>query len=474
MREWNQIINGKSVSGEGSIIDIFNPDTGESIAKVNSASVKQAKCALESADKAFKTWSMFSLSEREKYIRNFRDVLLSRKDEIIDLLIKETGKSYSVASYDFNMLPDCLDFFIEEAKRKEGSIIPDYTGKHVSALINKPLGVVVGHLAWNFPILNLGYKLGPILASGCTCVLKPSIQTPLTAALIGEISIQSGMPAGVINIIIGTGKEIYETLNGSTIPKMITLIGSSQTGRNIILQSSSSIKHYSLELGGNAPVIVMKDADIAQAAYYTADGKFGNSGQVCVAPNRVFVHKDIKEKFICEVKKFAENITLGSGNKHAEYLIGPLVSKEAQQHMKDLVKDAISKGAVLVCGGKSPKGNGYYFEPTIFSGVTKEMRIYKEEIFGPIMGIITFDDNDDVISLANDTEYGLASYVYTKNLSTALMLSTEIDSGNVCVNEPFYNFNLPHGGCKESGIGKDCSRISLDEYYYVQRVSIKL
>lgn len=468
------IINGKEVLGEGVSIMVYNPATGEEIQPVMAASPAQAQVALDAADAAFKTWSKLSLAQREAHILAFADTLVAHREEIIAMLIEETGKSYGTAAYDFDMIPNCLRYFIEEAKSMNGAIIPDYEGNHLSMVIRKPLGVVAGYLAWNFPLLNLGYKLGPALAAGCTCVLKPSTQTPIASLYVGKLAIESGMPAGVINIIAGTGDDISAVLNTSPITQMITLIGSSATGAKIIRESSNTIKHYSLELGGNAPVMVMKDADYAFAAACVVGAKTENGGQICVAPNRVFVHADIAEPFIAELKKQVARVSFGSGTDAADILMAPMVSKRAQGAMQALVDDAVAKGATIEAGGTTPDCAGYFYDSTILTGVTKEMRVYQEEIFGPIIPVIVFDDNDDAVALANDTEYGLAAYVYTKDLDTAMKLSREIDSGSVCVNEPFYNFNLPHGGCKQSGVGKDCSTYSLEEYTYLQRIAIKL
>lgn len=473
-QEWKQLINGQLVEGQGRQTKVYNPATGEVIATFNTVSNEQALEAAAYAKEAFAVWSNMSITEREAIVLKFADILDAHRDEIIDILVAETGKPQGNADYDFQMLPDCLRYFAEQAKHLEGGLIPDYTGEHISMTIRKPVGVVVGYLAWNFPILNLGYKLGPILSSGCTCVLKPASPTPLASMYIGALSLEAGFPAGVINMVVGSGAEICKTLNESTIPDLITLIGSSETGRTIMEQSATSIKHYSLELGGNAPVIVMKDADVADAALKTADLKYGNAGQVCVCANRVFVHKEVKEEFIKGVLAYTDRITLGSGKDEADVLMGPVVSDRAQQQMQDLVDDAVAKGATVLCGGKKADKDGYFFEPTVLDGVTPEMRVYQEEIFGPIMPILTFDDDADIVAMANDTCYGLAAYLYTNDLKTALNISRKIDSGNVCVNEPFYNFNLPHGGCKESGVGKDCSTFSFEEYFYVQRITVKL
>ncbi len=473
MNIYKQLIYGKLVDGEDKPIKVLNPSTGEVITELNSASEKQVEDALQGAQAAFKTWGKLSLAKREEYIRRLIKVIRAHKAEIKACLIKETGKSDSIADYDFEMIPNCLDFFIEEAKRMHGEMIHDYNDEHLNMVIRKPLGVIACNLAWNFPLLNVGYKIGPILASGCTCVLKPSGDTPLATLMLSECIKEAGIPDGVINIIFGAGSKVSKVMNESTIPSMVTLIGSTNTGRKIIEQSATSVKHFSLELGGNAPVVVTKDADIAQAAFCTADGKFGNSGQICVAPNRIFVHEDVKDEFVKGARDFAKGLKFGTG-LDGENILGPLVNEKAAVQMQKLVDDAVEKGAKIAHGGKRAKGNGFYFEPTILTDVTDTMLVYKEEIFGPIMPILTFNDNDDIVALANDTEFGLAAYVYTTNLNTALKLSKEIDSGSVCVNEPFYSFQLPHGGCKQSGIGKDCSHYSLEEYTTVQRISIKV
>lgn len=474
MKVFKNYINGKNVLGEGKTISVYNPVNGEVITEFKGISPKQAEETLNAAEKAFEKWSALSMSEREKYILKYVEVIEKHREELIDMLIEETGKTYVNAESDYQMLPDCLRYFMNEVKTLNGEIIPDYKDEHINMIIRKPLGVVVGYLAWNFPLLNVGYKLGPVLASGCTCILKPSSQTPLTTLYLGELAIEAGFPEGVINIVTGDNNLVGKVFNESQIPQMITLIGSSQTGRRIIQESSTSIKHYSLELGGNAPVIVMKDADVLDAAKKVAEGKINNCGQVCVAPNRIFVHQEVKNKFIEEITKYFETVEYGSGKENGKVLVAPLSSMKAVEAMESLVEDAIRKGAKVIIGGKRVNRQGYFFEPTILTGITKEMRVYKEEIFGPILPIIEYTDSDDIETLANDTEYGLAAYIYTNNLSKALNLAKNIDAGSVNVNEPYYQYNLPHGGCKQSGIGKDCSKYSLEEYFYIQRISIKL
>jgi len=472
---FKQYINGSMVKGSCDEQVIINPATEETAGTFSGADANQGREALDSANEAFAYWSALSLNQRAKWVTDLAFAIEQERDQLLEILMSETGKPFSNAMYDFTMLLDCLRYFMEEAKRLTESIIPDYDNQFRNLIIRQPLGVVVGYLAWNFPLLNLGYKLGPILASGCTCVLKPSSKTPLSTLVVGEIAYKIGFPSGVINIVAGSNRELTKELNESSIPKLITLIGSTETGKTIINQSSTSIKRYSLELGGNAPAVVMPDADIDDAARKLVDLKFTNSGQVCVSPNRVFVHESVHDSFISAVVKYAVQVKLGWGKEEGA-MMGPLLTKNDRQRMHELVHNAVKSGAKLVYGGYEPtdRSCGFYFLPTILDNITEEMRVYREEIFGPIMPICTFKDKAEVIRKANDTQYGLAAYLFTSNMKDTFEISEALEFGSVSVNEPFYAYNLPHGGIKESGMGKDCSVFSLEEYYYIKRISIKV
>jgi succinate-semialdehyde dehydrogenase/glutarate-semialdehyde dehydrogenase len=467
-------INGNMVDGNGPELTIKNPATEETVGLFNGCGGSQVEEALQAAKAAFPGWSSLSLGERSEWMLKLADALLKEREHVLDLLIAETGKPLPNAEYDFGMLIDCLRYFSEEAKHVEGAIIPDLHNAFHNFIIRQPLGVVAGYLAWNFPLLNLGYKLGPALASGCTCVLKPSGLTPLASLYVGEIASEIGFPAGVFNIIAGDGRSIGAIMNASPIPRMLTLIGSTQAGSEIIRQSGDTIKRFSLELGGNAPAIVMEDADVEAAAKSIVDIKFSNAGQICVSPNRIFVHEKVVESFVHHAVSFASKVMLGAG-REPEAQMGPLINNQARERMKELLKDAVRQGATIVLGGKEPvdKQKGYYFLPTVLTGVTEEMRVYQEEVFGPILAISTFTDKDEVVRRANNTSYGLAAYLFATNVNDILSISGSLESGTVCVNDPFYAVNLPHGGIKNSGVGKDCSAYSLEEYYYLKRISIK-
>ncbi|MCF8018949.1 MAG: aldehyde dehydrogenase family protein [Vallitaleaceae bacterium] len=472
---FHSYINGILVKGDEGESIIKNPGTEEAIAYVSMISAKQADDALKAAEEGFNYWSKLTQKERESWILMLYDNINIRKDEILELLMNETGKLYKNAEEDFQMLLDCLVFYNKEAQAMEDEIIKNEEGSHHNIITREPVGVVLAYLAWNFPLLNLGYKLGPALASGCSCVIKPSMTTPLATLKIGEILNEISFPKGVINIISGDVMKLSHILNQSKIPSLITLIGSTATGKKIVADSVTSIKRFSLELGGNAPALVLKDYDPVLAAKTITTFKFENCGQVCVSPNRVFVHENQYEQFVSVARKIANCMKPGWGKEEGA-TISPLMTAHARVRMLEVIEDALKKGATLISGGGIPndKMKGYYLSPTILGNVTKDMRCYKEEIFGPIMPIIKYNDKDNLIDLGNDTEYGLTSYIFSNDIKEIHRISKGLETGTVCVNKPLYSVELPHGGTKESGVGKDCSKLSLEEYYYIKRISIEI
>ncbi|RMF90967.1 MAG: aldehyde dehydrogenase family protein [Planctomycetota bacterium] len=467
------LIDGRAVTTDKTFA-VVDPATEEIIGYAPEADAESVARALEAAERAFDRWSAMPLSERRPLILRFAELLEEHRDEIIDLLIAETGKPIDNAEYDFGMLPTCLRFFVEEAARIDQQVIPDPDGRLLHYTLRQPLGVVVGYLAWNFPLLNLGYKLGPVLASGCTAIVRPSRLTPLASLRCGELLAEAGIPAGVVNLITGTDYAVTRPLLESPIPAMFTMIGSTRSGVRAMQTACTGVKHFSLELGGNAPVLVYDDADIDAAAADIVGLKFANTGQVCVSPNRCFVHQRVYEAFLDRAAHEASQIVLGAGRGEGPRM-GPMLTAEDRSRVLELINMACNAGAQIVCGGRIPPSlpKGYYLEPTILREVTCDMDITRTEIFGPVLPVIPFGDDDDPIALANDTEYGLAAYVYTKSLKRALEAASGIQAGSVCINEAHYAVHLPHGGVKQSGIGKDCSRYSLEEYLTLKRVSIR-
>ncbi|WP_111977877.1 aldehyde dehydrogenase family protein [Algibacillus agarilyticus] len=468
--QYRMLINGELVSSEKTF-DVVNPATEEAIAQVPDAEPAHIEMAIQSADEAFKTWSVLSLAKREKLILAYANILEAHKTEIIDILISETGKPADNAEYDFDMLTTCLRFFVEEAKRLDQPVIADPDGRFLNYISRQPLGVVVGYLAWNFPLLNVGYKIGPALAAGCTSIIKPSQATPLATLRCAELAIEAGIPAGVINVISSNDYDVTNPLLTTDKVSLFTMIGSTRAGVGAMKTACTNIKHFSVELGGNAPVVVYDDADVKKAAHSIIDLKFANSGQVCVSPNRCFVHESVYEQFIAEAKAHAEGIVLGSGHEEGR-LMGPVINAKERTRILGMIEGSVEKGAKLVLGGSAADKPGFFLEPTIVADVDLSMPLVTNEIFGPVLPIIPFSDNDDVIALANDNEYGLSAYVYTTNLTRGLQAAEKIKAGSVCINEVHYGVHLPHGGLKQSGVGKDCSRYSLEEYHTLKRVSV--
>jgi acyl-CoA reductase-like NAD-dependent aldehyde dehydrogenase len=459
-KTYPMLINGKTVLTE-KLMEVVNPSTGQVIATVPEVDSSAIQTALKAADAGFKVWSAKTPAERKEIILRYADLLDDNSKRLIALLIEETGKPQDNAEYDFGMLTTCLRFFVEEFERLDQPVIHDPDGRFLHYMLRQPLGVTVGFLAWNFPLLNIGYKLGPVLASGCSAIIKPSRLTPLASLESVYLLKEAGVPDGVVNVITGSDHEVTKALLESDIPEMVTMIGSTRGGLEVMGASCTSIKHFSVELGGNAPVVVYPDADIRDAANKTVDLKFANTGQVCVSPNRCFVHESIYEDFIKCAKERAESVQMG-----------PLITDEARQFVLGLVESAKADGAEVICGGNAIEAQGYFMEPTILGKVNPKMDVATKEIFGPVLPVLSYTDSDDEIALANDTPYGLAAYVFTSSLSKGLRAARDIKAGSVCVNEPHYSVQLPHGGLKQSGVGKDCSRYSIAEYLTLKRVSI--
>lgn len=460
VKTYPMLINGRTVVANNTL-EVINPSTGQVLGlvpEVDSAFIQQS---LEAASQGFKIWSKTPPTKRKTIVLRFADLLEQNRDHIIALLMAETGKPQDNADYDFGMLTTCLRFFVEEFERLDQPVLHDPDGRLLHYMQRQPLGVAVGFLAWNFPLLNIGYKLGPVLASGCSAIIKPSSLTPLASLEAAYLAAEAGVPAGVVNVITSTDHSVTEALLKSDVPSMVTMIGSTGAGREVMGSSCTSIKRFSVELGGNAPVLVYPDAQVRDAANKTVDLKFANTGQVCVSPNRCFVHEAVYDEFVQCAKARAAEVTMG-----------PMITDTARQFVLGLVEAAKADGATVVCGGKVVDGPGYFMEPTVLSDVTTEMAVAQQEIFGPVLPVIKYTNQDDEIALANDTEYGLAAYVFTASLAKGLRAARDIQAGSVCVNEPHYSVQLPHGGLKQSGVGKDCSRYSLEEYLTLKRVSV--
>lgn len=469
-------IGGKLVDAiSGAKKEIICPATNEAMAEIAYAGKADAELALIEAEKGLKVWSKMPLSERTEWMMKFREEVLKNDDILRKAIMFEMGKSYEAAAEDVQLLADGLEFYPQAMRNMHDEIIPDTENTHRHKIVNQPTGVAVAYLAWNFPLLNVGYKVGPALAAGCSIIIKPSELTPVSAYLLGEILEKMDFPAGVINFISGPVAEVATTMTKSKIAKVLTMIGSSASGKRVIADSATTVKHVSLELGGNAPFIVCEDADLDLASDIGIALKYGNCGQICVSPNRFLIHENVYDAFLEKFVAKAKKVKVGFGLEEKPDM-GPLVTARDRERILQMVKDDVAAGAELVLGGGIPAGRevGNFIEPTIITGINENSRCFKEEIFGPVAAMMKFSSIDEAIEVGNNTEYGLVSYVFSNNEKNIRQLSEELDFGEVQVNGVKYAIYLPHGGIKESGIGHDCSYLALNDYLVKKRITTAL
>ncbi|WP_323764848.1 aldehyde dehydrogenase family protein [Marinovum sp.] len=465
-------IGGELVAGQ-SRLDVVNPATEERVATVAAAGFADVETALEAARAAAPGWAATPVAERQRWMLKLRDAVIASEDMLRDCIHQEMGKPWGGTQEDFDLLERSLKFYAEEAQRLHDETLRDRDGTHEHRIVYEPMGVAVAYLAWNFPLLNLAYKIAPAMAAGCPVIIRPSAATPVSAYAVGALCHRIGLPAGVVNILTTDGYGPSDALAASTIPNLITLIGSTNTGRHLMKVGATSIKKFSMELGGNAPVLVYRDADLDLAADIVTTVKFNNAGQICVTPNRVFVERAVYDAFRDKVVARAKAVKVGF-DKQADILTGPMIDGRAWTRVKGLIDEAVEAGARLLAGGDRPEGlaKGHFLAPTVLDGVTPEMQIYKTEIFGPVVSLIPFDDREAVLARANDGEEGgLASYIFTADLALAEQVAARLRYGEVQINGVKYDIYLPHGGIGQSGIGHDCSRLALNDYLVVKRIS---
>ena len=465
-------INGALTDGASSI-KVINPATETLVATVSTAGPDDVEHALQAAKAAFPVWAATSISERQAWMRKLRDAVIAHEDWLRTCVHHEMGKPWAQTEEDWDRLVASLDFYAEEIARLHDYSLTDRAGTHTHRMVYEPAGVAVAFLAWNFPLLNLAFKIGPAMAAGCPIIIRPSDATPISAYAVGALCEMIDLPKGVVQILATESYAVADALTASTIPQVITLIGSTKTGQHIMRIGATSIKRYSMELGGNAPVLVFEDADLELAADIVTGVKFSNAGQICVSPNRVFVAKAVLEAFTQKVVDHARAATVGF-DKHANITTGPVIDESAWTRLKGLVDDAVAGGATLLAGGERPTGMnaGHFLAPTVLAGVTETMAVYREETFGPIVSIVPFDDKTDLLRMANDCEEGgLTAYVFTRDLARAEHFSAHLRYGEIQINGVKYDIDLPHGGIGQSGVGHDCSALALHDYLVQKRIT---
>ena len=454
---------------EGPSFEVFNPATGESIGSVLDASPSQVQAAIDAAERALPAWSTATAYERSAVLYRAHQLMMERQRSLAELMTSEQGKPLKAAMNEVKYAADFLLWFAEEAKRIYGETIPSARSDQRFLVLKQPVGVVAAITPWNYPISMLTRKLGPALAAGCTAVLKPAEATPLCAVAVFEILHDSGLPPGVANLVTACDpKPVGELFCTHPAIRKLTFTGSTAVGKHLAQAAAPQLKRVSMELGGHAPFIVFDDADPVHAAKGVSLVKFLNTGQACISPNRIFVQRGILAPFLETLESRVAKLQAGDGMAPATS-IGPLINEAAVAKVDRQVQDAISKGATLHTGGQRLVENGLdrgcFYAATLLSGVNPNMVIYREETFGPVAAVIPFDDERDVVAMANDTDYGLAAYIYTQNLSRALRTFEQLDFGIIGINDinPT-SAAAPFGGMKESGLGREGAREGIEEY----------
>jgi len=473
-------INGEWLDAvSGQTFEVTNPATGEVIGSVPDGGAADAEAAIAAAEAAFPAWSRTSPYERADLLMAAWNLMRERAGELAELMTVEQGKPLKASRAEVNYGADFLRWFAEEGRRLTGEWLPSARANQRFLSLQAPVGVVAAVTPWNYPMSMLTRKMGPALAAGCTIVLKPAEATPLNARAIIDVFHDAGFPPGVVNLVTASDpRPIGDVFTSDPRVAKVTFTGSTAVGRTLAAAAGASLKRISVELGGHAPFIVFPDADPVHAAKGAAALKFLNAGQACISPNRIYVHRDAAEAFTETMAQRVGRVQAGNGMEDGVGC-GPLVNDAAVAKVEAQVDDAVAKGAAALVGGhrltEGEFGNGHFFAPTVLGGVTADMVIAREETFGPVAPILTYDDVDQVIDLANDTNYGLASYVYTNDLKTALHAVEALRFGIIGVNDVNpTSASVPFGGMKDSGLGREGGREGLMEYLETKTAGIAL
>jgi succinate-semialdehyde dehydrogenase/glutarate-semialdehyde dehydrogenase len=473
-------INGKwSMPSSGRVFEATNPATGDVLGQVGDAGSVEAAQAVEAAAAAFPDWAGRTAYERSEALLRAHRLMMDRSEDLARLMTQEQGKPLRAARNEVKYAADFLLWFGEEAKRVYGSLIPAPRADQRFTVLRQPVGVVAAITPWNYPISMITRKVGPAVAAGCTVVLKPAEQTPLCAVETFRIFEEAGFPPGVVNLVTTSSPaEVGDVLLDSHAVRKLTFTGSTEVGKMLAGRAATTMKRVSLELGGHAPFIVFDDADPSRAAKGLALVKFLNTGQACISPNRIYVQRRLVDEFLDTLVKRVQALRPGNG-LHEGITIGPLIDDDAMSKMQRQVADASSKGADVLTGGERLMTDGLqggrFFAPTVLTGVTSEMDIYREETFGPIAPVIAFDDEDEIVARANASNYGLASYIYTNDLNRATRVSEALQFGIVGINDINPTAAAaPFGGTKESGLGREGGVQGLDEYLDTKLIGLAL
>lgn len=452
--------------------EVTNPATGEVIAKVAKAGKKETEEAIAAAARAFPAWRAKTAKERSTILYRWYSLIIENKTWLGQLMTSEQGKPLKEAEGEVEYAASFIQWFAEEAKRANGEIIPPIKPGSRILATREPIGVVAAITPWNFPMAMLTRKLGPALAAGCTGVIKPANNTPLSAFALVQLAKKAGVPDGVLNAVAGTTAEISDAIMASPQVRKISFTGSTAVGKTLVRNAADTMKKVSMELGGNAPYIVFDDADIDAAVEGAIANKFRNAGQVCVSVNRFYIHESVYEEFTNKLADRVNALKVGNGMEEG-VVVGPLIEPSAVDKVREHVEDAIAKGATALAGGKAHALGGNFWQPTVLTNCSDSMKLAAEETFGPVAACFRFTTEDEVIHRANDTPFGLAAYFYSQNLQRVFRVSQALEAGMIGVNECAVSTELgPFGGVKESGLGREGSVLGLEEYLEVKTLHL--
>lgn len=466
-------VDGKWMDADsGSTSDVTNPANNEVIGTIPKMGAAETRRAIEAANHALPAWRALTAKERSAKIRRWYELMLENQEDLARLMTIEQGKPLAESRGEIATAASYLEWFAEEGKRIYGDTIPGHQADKRLLVIKQPIGVTAAITPWNFPSAMITRKAGPALAAGCTMVLKPASQTPYSALALAELAERAGIPAGVFSVVTGSAGDIGSELTCNPTVRKLTFTGSTDIGRKLIAECAYDVKKVSMELGGNAPFIVFEDADLDKAVEGALISKFRNNGQTCVCANRIYVHDRVYDLFAEKLQAKVAALTIGNGLEN-NITTGPLIDEKAIAKVKEHIEDAVSKGAKIISGGKLIEGN--FFQPTILTEVPQSALVVRDETFGPLAPLIRFSSDEEVVAQANDTEFGLASYFYTKDVSRIFRVGEALEYGMVGVNTGLITTEVaPFGGVKASGLGREGSKYGIEDYLEIKYMCISV
>jgi len=453
-------------------IEVTNPATGEPVASVPKLGTEDARAAIEAAHRAQPAWRAKTAKERSILLRKWCELILANQEDLAQIMTAEQGKPLTEARGEIAYAASFIEWFAEEGKRVYGETIPAPVASQRIVVIKEPIGVCAAITPWNFPSAMITRKAGPALAAGCTMVLKPASQTPLSALALALLAERAGIPAGVFSVVTGAAGDIGTELATNPLVRKLTFTGSTEVGRLLMEQSAATIKKVSMELGGNAPFIVFDDADLDAAVQGAMISKYRNAGQTCVCANRMYIQSGVYDAFSAKLVEAVKAMQVGDGTRDG-VTIGPLIDDKAVRKVEQHIEDATAKGARVLTGGKRHSLGQSFFEPTVLADVTPSMLVAREETFGPLAPLFRFDTEDEVVAMANDTEFGLASYFFARDLGRVWRVAERLEYGMVGVNTGLISNEVaPFGGVKQSGVGREGSHHGMDDYLVIKYINM--